>query len=170
LIRRLLFLVCIAVGIALFIRTFLFDTISVASGSMEPTLDVGTHFLVNRWLYRLHDPAHGDIVVFTSPVDHETGFIKRVIAVGGDQVELRDKKVYLNGTLLEEPYTIYKRANENLAGDNLGPLTVPDGDVFVLGDNRDESFDSTTWTDSKTGQHIYFLAIKDIKGKLIQIP
>ena len=126
-IRRLLFLVCIAVGITWILRTFMFDTISVASGSMEPTLDVGMHFLVNRLVYRFHAPERGDIIVFTSPVDEETGFIKRVIAIPGDSVELRDKKVILNGKPMEEPYTIYKRAKEALAGDNLGPLTVPDG-------------------------------------------
>jgi signal peptidase I len=71
---------------------------------------------------------------------------------------------------LEEPYTIYKRANENLAGDNLGPLKVPEDSVFVLGDNRDESYDSTTWKDAKTGKPIYFLPMKNIKGRLIQIP
>ena len=88
----------------------------------------------------------------------------------GDDVELREKKVYLNGKLLEEPYTVYKRANERLAGDNMGPLKVPEGSVFVLGDNRDESYDSTSWRDIKTGKPIYFLPMKNIKGRLIQIP
>ncbi len=168
--RRLLFLVLLAVSVTWFLRTFLIDTISVASGSMEPTLAVGTHYWVNRWTYRFHTPERGDIIVFTNPVDGETGYIKRVIAVGGDSVELKDKRVLLNGKLLEEPYTMYKRAKEKLEGDNLAPLQVPEDDVFVLGDDRDESFDSTTWKDLKTGKHIYFLSIKNIKGKLIQIP
>lgn len=169
-IRRLFFLIAIAVGITALVRTFVLDTISVASASMEPTLYVGTHYWVNRWIYRVRAPKRGEIVDFKSPVDGETGFIKRVIAVPGDEVELRDKKVYLNGKILEEPYTIYKRAKENLAGDNLGPLKVPEDCVFVLGDNRDESYDSTTWKDSNTGKHIYFLPMKNIKGRLIQIP
>ncbi len=76
----------------------------------------------------------------------------------------------LNGKPLEEPYTEYKRAQETLAGDNLGPLKVPDDGLFVLGDNRDESFDSTSWKDPKTGSPIYFLPIKNLKGRLIQIP
>jgi signal peptidase I len=170
LIRRFLFLVCIAVACTWVLRTFLFDTISVASGSMEPTLDVGAHFVVNRWIYRVHSPERGDIIVFTSPVDGQTGFIKRIIAIPGDDVALRDKKVYLNGKLVEEPYTIYKRAKEDLDGDNLGPLHVPQDAYFVLGDNRDESFDSTTWKDPKTGEHMYFLPMKNIKGRLIQVP
>ena len=168
--RRLLFLIALALGITWVLRTFFIDTISVASGSMEPTLDVGNHYWVNRWIYRLNKPERGDIIVFRSPVDGDTGYIKRVIATSGDTVELRDKRVILNGKPLEEPYTEYKRAKEHLVGDNLGPLQVPDNSVFVLGDDRDESFDSTTWIDPKTGQHIYFLPIQNIKGKLIQIP
>jgi signal peptidase I len=170
LIKRLLFLVSLAVGITLVLRTFIFDAISVASGSMEPTLDVGNHYLVNRLVYDLHAPERGDIIVFRSPLDPDVGFIKRVIATSGDTVQLRDKHVILNGKPLEESYTVYKRAKEHLDGDNLGPLKVPENTVFVLGDNRDESFDSTTWKDPKTGEHIYFLPMKNIKGKLIQIP
>jgi len=170
LIKRLLFLVSLAVGITWILRTFLFDTILVASGSMEPTLAVGDHYLVNRVSYRFHAPDRGDIIVFRSPVDEQTGFIKRVIAVGGDSVELREKHVILNGKPMEEPYTVYKRAKEALDGDNLGPLKIPEGTVFVLGDDRDESFDSTTWKNTKTGESIYFLPVTHIKGKLIQFP
>lgn len=137
---------------------------------MEPTLEVGTHYLVNRWIYRVSSPRRGDLIVFTSPVDHKTGFIKRVLAVSGDDIELKEKKVYLNRQPLEEPYTVYKRAGEHLAGDNLGPLKVPEANVFVLGDDRDESDDSTTWKDAKTGARIYFLPIENIKGRLVQIP
>jgi signal peptidase I len=136
---------------------------------MEPTLAVGDHYLVNKLTYRFHGPERGDIIVFRSPVDEQTGFIKRVIAVSGDSIEMREKHVILNGKSLEEPYTEYKRAQEALEGDNLGPFKVPEGNVFVLGDDRDESFDSTTWKDAKTGEHIYFLPNSHIKGKLIQI-
>jgi signal peptidase I len=167
LIRRWLFLIGIAVGIALGIRTFLFEAVSVASSSMEPTLYLHTHYMVNRIVYKFRPPQRGDIVVFSSPVDRQTGFIKRVIGVAGDTIELRDKRVILNGQPLEEPYAIYKRASEQLVGDNLGPLTVPEGSVFVLGDNRDESFDSTAWTDAN-GKPIYFLPIQLIKGRLMR--
>lgn len=167
-IKRLVLLTTIAVAITGLLRTFLFDTISVASASMEPTLPVGTHFLVNLRAYRSHAPERGDIIVFKSPVDHTTGYIKRVIAIQGDTIELRDKRVYLNEKPLEEPYAIYKRATERLSGDNLGPVKVPADSIFVLGDNRDESYDSTTWKDAQTGQPMYFLPLSHVKGRLIQ--
>jgi signal peptidase I len=169
-IRRLVFLVALAVIGAGILRTFFFDTVSVASGSMEPTLFVDTHYLVNRFVYYLHSPERGDIISFINPVDHKTKFIKRVIAVPGDEIEMRDKKVVLNGTPLEEPYTEHKRSTEHLVGDNLGPFKVPDDKYFVLGDNRDESYDSSMWVDAKTGEHIYFLPKENIRGRLIQIP
>jgi signal peptidase I len=137
---------------------------------MEPTLFVGSHYLVNHLVYRFRHPRRGEIVSFVSPVDHKKLFIKRVIAVPGDEIEIRDKKVILNGQPLEEPYTVYKRANEKLDGDNLGPLKVPEDSVFVLGDNRDESFDSTVWKDPQTDQHIYFLPESQIRGRLMQVP
>jgi signal peptidase I len=165
---RILFVLFLGVGGAWILRTYLLETISVASGSMEPTLFVGAHYLVNRIVYKMHPPERGDIISFRSPVDHETFFIKRVIALPGDKVELRAKKVILNGMPLDEPYAIHKRATERLDGDDIGPLEVPEGDVFVLGDNRDESFDSSVWTDPKTGAPIRFLAIKEIQGRLIQ--
>lgn len=168
--KRWLFLISLSVLGAWIIRSFLFETVSVASGSMEPTLYLGTHYLVNRMVYRIRDPLRGDIVVFRSPVDRKTGTIKRVIAIPGDEVQLRNKKVILNGKLLDEPYAIHKRSSERLQGDNLGPLKVPEGSVFVLGDNRDESFDSSVWKDPNTGSPIYFLPFQSIKGRLIQIP
>jgi signal peptidase I len=170
LIRRLLFLTAIAVAAALIFRTFIIDTIYVASGSMEPTLEVGTHYWVNRMLYRFRPPQRGEIIVFKSPVDDEKGLIKRVIGIPGDVIELKDKKVYLNDKRLEEPYTIYKRAGEHLDGDNLGPLKIPEENLFVLGDDRDESEDSTSWKNPKTGERIYYVPYANIKGKLIQIP
>jgi signal peptidase I len=137
---------------------------------MEPTLEVGSHYWVNRMSYRFRTPERGEIIVFRSPVDSEKGLIKRVIAIPGDEIELKDKKVYLNEKPLEEPYAIYKRATEHLVGDNLGPLKVPEENLFVLGDDRDESEDSTTWTNPKTHERIYFVPFRNIKGKLIQIP
>ena len=143
--------------------------IYVATGSMEPTLYIGGHYLINRMVYRFHDPERGDIVALIDPVDGETGDIKRVIAIGGDRVELREKKVYVNGKLLNEPYTIHKRAGQQLIGDTLGPLTVPEGHCFVLGDNRDVSMDSSYWTNPKTHEPIYFIPYSSIKGRLILI-
>ena len=130
---------------------------------------VGSHYLVNRIVYRFRDPQRGDIIVFTSPVDHRTGYIKRVIAVSGDRIGLRAKQVILNGKPLEEPFTIHKRASENLVGDNIPEMTVPPDTVFVLGDNRDESDDSSVWRDPQTHRRVFFLENKAIKGRLIQI-
>ena len=132
---------------------------------MEPTLPVDTHYLVNRWVYYVRSPKRGDIIVFKSPVDQEKGLIKRVIGIPGDHVEIRSKQIYLNGHYLSEPYTIHKRPDERLVGDNIAPPSVPPGRVFVLGDNRDESEDSSVWKDPRDGEHIYFVNEKDIEGR-----
>jgi signal peptidase I len=167
LIRRLLLLVLVAVGGAWLVRTFLFEGVYVASGSMEPTLSVGTHYFVNKMAYRFHPPLRGDIIVFKSPVDAQKGLIKRVIALPGDRVELRSKQVYLNGQALTEPYTIYKRASERLVGDNIQEMTVPPDRFFVLGDNRDESEDSSDWKDPQTHEPVRFIEAGRIDGKLV---
>ena len=166
-IKRILLIAGLALGGGWIVRKCLLEGIWVASGSMEPTLPVGTHYFVNRMAYHLHSPLRGDIIVFKSPVDAEKGLIKRVIAVGGDRVERRSKQVFLNGTALSEPYAVYKRAAERLAGDNIPPVTVPADNVFVLGDNRDESEDSSVWKDPRTGEHIYCVRGQDIEGRLI---
>ena len=143
------------------------EGIYVASGSMEPTLDVGMHYFVNRWIYRWHAPQRGDIIVFPSPVEPDLGLIKRVIAVGGDKVEIRNKQVIVNDQPLVEPYVIHKRPNERLQGDDIGPLQVPMGYVFVLGDNRDQSEDSSVWHDA-SGKPVYFVPDASISGRLIR--
>lgn len=148
-------------------RGFLFEGIWVASGSMEPTLPVGTHYFVNKMVYRLRPPQHGEIIVFKSPVDEQKGLIKRVIAIPGDRVEIRSKQVILNEAPLNEPYAAYKRASERLIGDTMPPLKVPDDHYFVLGDNRDESEDSTSWMDPNTHTHLYFIHARNIQGKLM---
>ncbi len=167
--RRVLLILLVSLAGAWGVRTYVFETISVASGSMEPTLQVGLHFLVNKLAYRSSEPERGDIIVFTDPLDNALGMIKRVIAVSGDTVEMRDKKVYVNAQPLDEPYAVYKRQRERLDGDTMGPLVVPAKHVFVLGDNRDESDDSSVWKDPKTGDHLYFLPDELIKGKLLKL-
>lgn len=169
-IRRLLFLLALGVGGAVILRTYVIEAISVASGSMEPTLFVGTSYLLNRAVYRFRAPQRGEIIDFISPLDPEKGMIKRVIAIPGDEVEIRAKKVILNGKPLEEPYTVHKRADERLVGDNLGPLKVPDHSLFVLGDNRDNSDDSSVWRDPKTNEPLYFVPMTNVRGKIIQVP
>lgn len=164
--RRWLFLLALGTLGAWLLRTFLFEGIVIATGSMEPTLPVGHHAFVNKWAYRFQLPRRGDIVVFPSPVG-EKEMVKRVIAVAGDEVALKDKKVVLNGRPLEEPYVQYTRPDEILKGDNLAPTRVPRDHVFLLGDNRDQSGDSRDWVRPDTGEHVYFVHVKRLKGKLM---
>ena len=166
---RGIFLLVLGVCGAWVLRTFLYEPAIVESGSMEPTLQVGVHYVVNRWVYRLHDPQRGDIISFISPVDGETRYIKRIIAIPGDTVELKRKQVIVNGQTQDEPFTVYTREAETLDGDDLGPLKVPVGMYFVLGDNRDVSFDSTAWRDQRTQARIYFLPRENIKGQVVKL-
>ena len=166
-IRRLVFLVIIAVSVTIFVRTYVIEGIYVASASMEPTLLPGRHLFLEKLSLKCRSPRRGDIVVFASPVNENRDLIKRIIAIPGDVVEIRGKTVFLNGEELREPYVQHTRKNEALEGDNMGPLNVPKGAVFVMGDNRDESGDSRDWIDQATGAHIYFVSVKTIKGKLI---
>ncbi|HWR91433.1 MAG TPA: signal peptidase I [Desulfobacterales bacterium] len=164
--------ILIAIVIALFIRTFVVQAFKIPSGSMKPTLQIGDHILVNKFSYGIKipyigkvifpvgDPQHGDIVVFKFPVDPRKDFIKRVIGAGGDVVEIQDKTVYVNGKPLNHDVGVYTDPR-TIAGslkprDNFGPITVPKGALFVMGDNRDESFDSRFWG---------FVPVRDVSGK-----
>ena len=164
--------ILIAIVIALFIRTFVVQAFKIPSGSMKPTLQIGDHILVNKFSYGIQipymgkvifpvgDPQHGDIVVFKFPVDPRKDFIKRVIGAGGDVVEIQDKTVYVNGKPLNHDVGVYTDPR-TIAGslkprDNFGPITVPKGALFVMGDNRDESFDSRFWG---------FVPVRDVSGK-----
>ena len=160
---RWLFLLCVAVSIALALRIWVCEAIVVASGSMEPTLLVGDHLFVDKVTLRLRPPRRGDIVVFHSPTGEDIDLAKRVVGLPGESVELRAKKVFIGGRELDEPYVVHKRASERLEGDDLGPLSVPQGQVFVLGDNRDESDDATVWKDAG-GKPIYFIPGAGLKG------
>lgn len=167
--KRTLFLVLIAAVGAVVLRTYIIEGIYVASGSMEPTLNTGTFLFMDKITMRLRPLKRGDIIVFPSPEGVDKDLIKRVIAIPGESIELKDKKVYINGILLKENYTQYTRANEKLEGDNLGPLNVPAGMVFAMGDNRDESGDSRDWIVPGTKNHIYFVPIESIKGRILQL-
>jgi signal peptidase I len=164
--------ILIAVIIALFIRTFVVQAFKIPSGSMKPTLLIGDHILVNKFIYGVKipylssvllpvkDPQRGDIVVFKFPVDPRKDFIKRVIGVPGDVVEIQDKTIFINGRRVNHDYGVFSDPRV-IAGnlkprDNLGPITVPPGALFVMGDNRDESFDSRFWG---------FVPIRDVSGK-----
>jgi signal peptidase I len=164
--------ILVAVVLALFIRTFIVQAFKIPSGSMKETLQIGDHILVNKFIYGvklpfidktiipIKDPQRGDIIVFKFPEDPTKDFIKRVIAIGGDTVKVRNKKVYVNGKQVE-----YKQAqftdNQILPGslqprDYYGPVTVPQDNLFVMGDNRDQSYDSRFWG---------FVNLRAVKGE-----
>jgi signal peptidase I len=163
---RTTLIVVITVAAALFVRRWVAAPIVIASDSMAPTLSVGHHLVLDRVVYIFREPRRGEIISFKSPVGEEHESVKRVIAVPGDTVELREKKVYLNGEHKYERYAHYARPDELLAGDSLGPLTVPAGHLFVLGDNRDNSFDSASWKEPATGAPLHFLPLSAVTGKV----
>ena len=180
-IRETIEAVVTAFLIAIVIRTFVIQAFKIPSGSMIPTLLVGDHILVNKFLLGtpvdipftninlfhmpgLRDPKRGDVIVFKYPEDPTRDFIKRVIGIGGDVVMEKDKNIYVNGRRLVEPY-VQHVDNEIKPGqfdrrDNFGPIVVPKGSVFVMGDNRDQSYDSRYWG---------FVNDLEIKGKAIII-
>jgi signal peptidase I len=164
--------ILIAVFIALFIRTFVVQAFKIPSGSMKQTLLIGDHILVNKFIYGvkipylrktfipLNEPQQGDIIVFKYPVDPRKDFIKRVIGVGGDVVECRDKLLFVNGRRLNHDPGVFSDSHIIAGGirprDNFGPIQVPENALFVMGDNRDESFDSRFWG---------FVDLKAVNGK-----
>jgi signal peptidase I len=132
------------IAIALLVEAFLIQAFWIPSPSMEPTLDVGDRVLVNKLSYKFHDVNHGDVVVFERPPGASTGqngeikdLIKRVIAVGGDTIEAKEGNVYVNGDQIDEDYL-----EPGTPTDNLPLTTIPEGQVFVMGDNRTNSEDS----------------------------
>ncbi|MDD5675363.1 MAG: signal peptidase I [Chitinivibrionales bacterium] len=165
--RRLIFLLFMGIIGFLLLRNFVVDSVVITSSSMQPTLNVGGRYFMDKVSYRFGKPRRNDIIAFPSPVDEKTGLVKRVIAAGNEVVEIKNKDVYINGTLFTESFASHSRPNELLAGDNLGPLQVPPGMVFVMGDNRDESEDSRDWKDARTGEHVYFVPVSSILGKII---
>ncbi|MBI4379903.1 MAG: signal peptidase I [candidate division NC10 bacterium] len=150
----------IAILLALVIRTFVVQAFKIPSGSMLPTLQIGDHLLVNKFLYWFADTQRGDVIVFKFPQDEGRDFIKRVIALPGDKVEVRGKQVYVNDKRVQESYAVHldpsMQENPHSPRDNFSPVTVPAGQLFMMGDNRDYSMDSRFWG---------FLEIKKIKGK-----
>jgi len=158
-----------ALAVVLPMRLWVAEPIYVASPSMEPTLKVGTVLILDKFSLSGRTPRRGEIVSFRSPVGSSHDLIKRVIALPGESVEIRDKRVFVDGRELREPYVVHTRAGERLEGDDLGPLTVPDDGVFVLGDNRDESADSSVWRDPK-GARVPFLKLSLIQGVVRRLP
>jgi signal peptidase I len=139
----------IAFILALIIKSFLIQAFKIPSSSMEHTLLVGDHLLVNKFIYKFKEPLAGDIIVFKFPDDSKRDFIKRIVGTPGDKVEVRDKRVYVNSKEMVEPYAIREDSEvlpkERSVRDNFGPITVPKDSYFVMGDNRDRSWDSRFW-------------------------
>jgi signal peptidase I len=171
--------IVVAVILALFIRTFVVQAFKIPTGSMEPNLLVGDHLLVNKFVFsptatpleRMLLPVRpierGDVVVFKYPEDPERDFIKRIIGLPGEQVEVRGTQVLINGTAIPQPYAHFllphdpnAPPNEGDPREQYGPLTVPMGHYFAMGDNRDNSQDSRYWG---------FLPGHYVKGRALMI-
>lgn len=167
-IARLLKLFAIALTVVLPVRAWVAEPVYVASPSMEPSLRTGTLLVLDKVTLRLRGPRRGDVLSFRSPVG-EHDLIKRVVAVPGETVEIREKVVFINGKELDEPYAVHSRAGERLEGDSIAPLVVPDKSFFVLGDNRDVSSDSSVWKDAD-GKPLRFLRLSLIQGIVRRLP
>jgi len=153
--------IIIAILIALFIRTFIVQAFKIPSSSMEPTLQVGDHILVNKFIYGIKipftdikllefkKPKRGDIIVFIYPKDRSKDFIKRVIGTEGEKVEVIRNKIYVNDKLINDPWGHYNEKSEWIRYlqpiEKFGPVVVPKDSLFVLGDNRENSQDSRFW-------------------------
>jgi len=161
----------VAIILALFIRTFIVQAFKIPSGSMLPTLQIGDHILVNKFVYGVRlpyfgteilpvgKPRRGDVVVFIYPQDEEKDFIKRVVGVEGDSVEVRNKHLYVNGEAVSDPHAHFAEGEDGRLvspRDNFGPFKVPPGYIFCMGDNRDRSYDSRFWGP---------VALDKVKGK-----
>jgi signal peptidase I len=160
--REYLEAIVVAVLLALAIRAFVVQAFSIPSGSMLSTLQIGDYLMVNKFIYGIRNPftnkvmipigtpKRDDIVVFIYPQDPEKDYIKRIVGIEGDKIQVINKKLYRNFELVESPFAVYSDPNIlNQPGDpprdNFGPVTVPPNKVFVMGDNRDHSYDSRFW-------------------------
>ncbi|MDR1125575.1 MAG: signal peptidase I [Deltaproteobacteria bacterium] len=164
--REMLSAIIVAVLLALFIRAFIVQAYQIPSGSMLNTLLVGDRLLVNKFLYGIKipftnkviidvgDPERGDIIVFAYPVEPDKDYIKRVIGIPGDKLEMRNKVLYRNGERVYEPYA--RLLGYRTRYDDFAPITVPAGHYFCMGDNRDNSVDSRDWG---------FVPRENIRGK-----
>jgi signal peptidase I len=183
-VRETIEALAIALVLALIIRAFVIQAFKIPSSSMEDTLLIGDHLLVSKFAYGVQVPRpaiisvlgvkipffettlkpvwgsieRGDIVVFRFPGDRFKDYIKRVVALPGDRLLIKDAVVYINGERVVEPYTVFKGPSVPGAEliNNYGPFVVPEGQIFVMGDNRDRSYDSRFWG---------LVDISEIKGK-----
>jgi signal peptidase I len=183
--------IVVAMLLAFAIRVFVVQAFKIPSGSMIPTLLIGDHILVSKLSYGIQwpgdcklkmsfppvtcytsqpligfgAPQRGDIIVFRYPEDEDKDFIKRVVGLPGDTIQIRSKQVYVNGTLLDDRSYTQRVDPGTIEGtitprDNFGPVTVPEGSYFVMGDNRDQSLDSRFWG---------FVNEKKVRGRAFRI-
>ncbi len=152
--------IVIAVILALFVRTWVVQAFKIPSGSMEQNLLIGDHLLVNKFVHAptvselertlrpIGEVQRGDVLVFKYPEDPTRDFIKRTIGLPGETIELRQSRVFIDGQPIEEPYLDLMRPGGKVAADirgEFGPRVVPDGHLFMMGDNRGDSQDSRYW-------------------------
>jgi len=157
--------------IAVLLRGVALEAFKIPSASMLPTLQIGDYLLVNKlcygvrlpflgnWLVHLGSPKLGDVIVFSNPKDQSFDYVKRVVAVEGEMVEIRNKQLLVDGIARDVPtayFTDGSHVQSKSPRDNFGPARVPPGHVFVLGDNRDQSIDSRYWG---------FVDVNDVEGK-----
>jgi signal peptidase I len=174
-IREYLQPILIALLIALFVRAFIVQAFKIPSGSMEPTLLVGDHILVNKFIYGIiipythirlfsyEKPKRGDVIVFLYPLNPSKDFVKRVIGTEGEKVQIIQDRVYVNDRLIDDPWGhfSYKWPAAYLSMmENFGPIVVPKDSFFVLGDNRENSDDSRFWG---------FVPLNEVLGKAFVI-
>lgn len=138
--KELLESVIIAIILALIIRTFLFQFFWIPSHSMEPTLLINDRIIVTRFSYWFNEPQRGDVVVFKYPLDPKKDYVKRLIGLPGEKIQIINSKLYINDILVEESYL-----PEGLKFGDFGPIQVPEGNYFMMGDNRNNSSDSRVW-------------------------
>jgi len=161
--------IVVALLLAFVIRAFVVQAFKIPSGSMLDTLQIGDHLLVtkfaydvrlpsNIWLdttdgkvlFKTGDPERGDICVFKFPDDESKDFIKRVIGLPGETIEIKNKVVYIDGQPIDEPYLLHRDPSYRPMRDDFGPFKIPEGEYFMLGDNREGSHDSRFWETRKT--------------------
>jgi signal peptidase I len=174
--------IVIAVILALFVRTWVFQAFKIPTGSMEQNLLIGDHLLVNKFMFGptatglerrllpVADITRGDVVVFKYPEEPERDFVKRVIGLPGETLEVRRKRVYINGQRIDEPYVFYLQPPSDEASphesgafdlrEQYGPVVIPPDSYFMMGDNRDNSQDSRYWG---------FLPRSYVKGKALMV-
>ena len=181
--REYLEALLVAVIFATFVRTYTAQAFKIPSGSMKDNLLVGDHILVNKLVYGpaasplerllmpLREVRRGDVVVFRYPPDPTRDFIKRCVGVAGDTIEIRNKQLHVNGEPVDEsgyarhgdsrtyPASVFLNEEYRMR-DNFGPFTVPEGELFFLGDNRDDSHDSRFWGT---------VSVRNVKGRALLV-